>query len=106
MKYRILACAIVITGVAQAEWLSSRSVAAQGQAAAGAAAKGAVARTAWGDPDLQGKWAVAETGTPMERPNEFGNRELSRLLDNNLGEVITSRRSVKLHEEPGEKFAV
>ena len=90
MKYRILACAIVITGVAQAEWLSSRSVAAQGQAGAGAAAKAAVARTAWGDPDLQGKWAVAETGTPMERPKEFGNREL--VTDQELAARIASVR--------------
>lgn len=33
------------------------------------------ARTAWGDPDLQGKWQVADTGTPLERPAGFGNRE-------------------------------
>ena len=32
-------------------------------------------RTAWGDPDLQGKWTFANTGTPMERPAEFGERE-------------------------------
>ena len=32
-------------------------------------------RTAWGDPDLQGKWTFASTGTPMERPAEFGDRE-------------------------------
>jgi hypothetical protein len=32
-------------------------------------------RTAWGDPDLQGKWTFANTGTPMERPPEYGDRE-------------------------------
>lgn len=32
-------------------------------------------RTAWGDPDLQGKWTFANTGTPLERPAEFGDRE-------------------------------
>ena len=48
---------------------------AQAQAPANTGAGWAVPRTAWGDPDLQGKWAVAETGTPMERPAEFGNRE-------------------------------
>src|SRR5262249_26851692 len=32
-------------------------------------------RTAWGDPDLQGKWLVAETVAPLERPKELGNRE-------------------------------
>ena len=32
-------------------------------------------RTAWGDPDLQGKWTFASTGTLMERPAEFGDRE-------------------------------
>ena len=32
-------------------------------------------RTAWGDPDLQGIWNTANTGTPMERPTAFGTRE-------------------------------
>ena len=32
-------------------------------------------RTAWGDPDLQGIWNTANSGTPMERPTEFGTRE-------------------------------
>ena len=32
-------------------------------------------RTGWGDPDLQGIWNSANTGTPMERPTEFGTRE-------------------------------
>ena len=33
-------------------------------------------RTAWGDPDLQGVWQTANTGTPMQRPTELGDREL------------------------------
>jgi len=45
------------------------------QAPASTGAGWTVARTAWGDPDLQGKWAVADTGTPMERPADLGNRE-------------------------------
>lgn len=44
------------------------------------------ARTPWGDPDLQGKWRVAETGTPLERPIEFGNREF--LTDQELAKRI------------------
>jgi hypothetical protein len=32
-------------------------------------------RTPWGHPDLQGIWNIANTGTPMERPTEFGTRE-------------------------------
>jgi hypothetical protein len=32
-------------------------------------------RTPWGDPDLQGIWTNEDTGTPMERPARFGNRE-------------------------------
>ena len=32
--------------------------------------------TAWGEPDLQGKWPVGHlTGTPLERPEEYGDRE-------------------------------
>ena len=32
-------------------------------------------RTAWGDPDLTGIWSPGYTLTPLERPEEFGDRE-------------------------------
>ena len=47
----------------------------------------AVARTAWGDPDLQGVWDY-RTITPLERPDEFGGRE-----------VLTSEEAVELESE-------
>ena len=65
------------------------SLAAQAPGA-GAAAKWTPARTAWGHPDLQGKWAMADTGTPMERPKEFGDREF--LTDQELAAKIAAGR--------------
>ena len=56
--------------------LASGLAVAQSSSGSGAQANDWTApRTAWGDPDLQGKWTFASTGTPMERPPEFGDRE-------------------------------
>src|SRR5688572_17783717 len=34
-------------------------------------------RTAWGDPDLTGRWPLTNlNGTPVQRPAEFGERRL------------------------------
>ena len=41
-------------------------------------------RTPWGDPDLQGIWTYEVTTTPMERPEEFGDREF--LTDEEVAE--------------------
>ena len=49
------------------------------------------ARTAWGDPDLQGKWLVAETATPLERPKELGNREF--LTDQEIAKSLANYKS-------------
>jgi hypothetical protein len=46
------------------------------QAGKSADAKGGTWRTAWGDPDLQGKWQFAETATPMERPKQYADRAM------------------------------
>lgn len=59
---------------------------------AGQSGSWSVPRTAWGDPDLQGKWAVADTGTPMERPASLGNREF-------LTEAEVAERSGSLAKE-------
>jgi hypothetical protein len=91
MKCGILILAVVVTGVTQATWLGSASPAAQGQTPTGATTKWTVGRTAWGDPDLQGKWAVADTGTPMERPKELGNREF--LTDQEVKARIAALRT-------------
>src|SRR5437867_3965069 len=75
MKWRSVASAVVVASAVGMIAPGSGSVAGQRQNSTGGAAKWTVGRAAWGDPDLQGKWAVAETGTPMERSKEFANRE-------------------------------
>ena len=45
----------------------------------------AVLRTAWGDPDLQGTW-TASGATPMERPDEF--RERETLSDEEVAQFV------------------
>lgn len=53
-----------------------------------------VPRTAWGDPDLQGKWSNANTpGTPMERPVELGDREF--LTDEELSARIAAASAAR-----------
>src|SRR2546425_1893176 len=98
MKHGLLASAAVVAGLMQAASLGSGSAAAQGQSSSGATTKWTVGRTAWGDPDLQGKWAMGDTGTPMERPKEFGNREF--LTDAELtARVAALRRKAPESEE-------
>lgn len=88
MKYGLLASGAVVVGLLQATSPSQGALSAQGRPSAGTATTWRVAKTAWGDPDLQGKWAMADTGTPMERPTEFGNREL--LTDQELAARIAA----------------
>jgi hypothetical protein len=98
MRYGLLVSAAVVAGVIQAASLGSGSAAAQGQSSSGTTTKWTAGRTAWGDPDLQGKWAMADTGTPMERPKEFANREL--LTDAELAaKVERVRRQAPESEE-------
>src|ERR1700687_3579459 len=91
MTSRMLASAIVVAGAIQGISLHSGSAVAQGQNSAGGTTKWTGARTAWGDPDLQGKWLVAETGTPLERPKELGNREF--FTDQELATRIAAVRN-------------
>ncbi len=44
-----------------------------------------VPRTPWGDPDLQGIWTNENTGTPLQRPARFGDREF--LTDEEIAEL-------------------
>jgi hypothetical protein len=98
MNHGLLASAAVVAGLMQAASLGWGSAAAQGQSSSSATTKWTVGRTAWGDPDLQGKWAMADNGTPMERPKEFGNREL--LTDAELAaRVAALRRQAPESEE-------
>jgi hypothetical protein len=75
MKYRLVVSIAAAVGVLPLALHNVAPLAAQGQSSGGRPGWTAP-KTAWGDPDLQGKWSMAETGTPMERPAEFGNREL------------------------------
>ncbi|MCY4599844.1 MAG: hypothetical protein OXF27_07985 [Acidobacteria bacterium] len=44
-----------------------------------------VPRTSWGDPDISGIWSPGYTLTPLERPEEFGDREF--LTDEEVAEL-------------------
>ena len=89
MKYGLLASAAVVAGAMLVSSLGIGSVGA-GSVHPGGATKWTVGRTAWGDPEFQGKWAIAETGTPMERTKEFANREF--LTDQELATKIAAAR--------------
>jgi hypothetical protein len=89
MTYRFSVSVFVVAATILTGSIASRFAAAQGRSASDA--KWTPVRTAWGDPDLQGKWAMAETGTPMERPKEFGNREL--LTDQELAAKVAAAGS-------------
>lgn len=71
---RHLVTAMGLALVAAAVATASVSLMGQGQANS-TAATGWTQKTPWGDPDLQGIWVNENTGTPMERPAQFGDRE-------------------------------
>jgi len=49
-------------------------------------------RTSWGDPDLAGIYSNDdETGTPMERPNEFEGLTLATITPEKLAEIVAER---------------
>jgi hypothetical protein len=68
MRNRWLIAVSALTIVAATFALSSDRVAGQDS-------NWTAPRTAWGDPDLQGIWTNEQTGTPMQRPAQFGTRE-------------------------------
>ena len=84
MRCRILAVTALLAALMGGMSLASRSVAAQQSTTATWTAP----RTAWGDPDLQGKWTNANTGTPLERRVEFGDREF--LTDEELADKVAA----------------
>ena len=79
MRYGILASAVGLAIALVVVSPASGPLAAQGQRS-GKAWSG---KTAWGDPDLQGKWETAETATPMERP-----KAVSRALEDFFASVL------------------
>ena len=54
-------------------------------AKAGTAAPYKAPRTPWGDPDIQGNFTnLYETGTPLERPDQFAGRTLADVKGDEL----------------------
>ncbi len=97
MRYGLLASVALAAGALPLALPNLGSVSAQAPSAGGARTSWTAPKTAWGDPDLQGKWNMAETGTPMERPKELGNREL--LTDQ---EVAAKLRAPKAPTAPAD----
>ena len=68
-----------------------------GQTLTGAASSWASPRTAWGDPDLQGRWTNTTT-TPLERPDDLAERALltdeERVARDEAGDRARERRGV------------
>ena len=56
-----------------------------GAPAAGQSSDWTAPRTPWGDPDLQGIWTYENTGTPLQRPARFGERDV--LTDEEVAEL-------------------
>jgi hypothetical protein len=104
MKHGLLASAVVAAGVMQVISPGSGSLSAQGQPTTGGTTKWSVARTAWGDPDLHGKWAMADTGTPMERPKELGNREF--LTETELAARTAAIQGNRAPQDEAERSAI
>ena len=49
-------------------------------------------RTSWGDPDLAGIYSNDdETGTPMERPDEFEGLTLATITPEKIAEIVAER---------------
>src|ERR1700693_249515 len=75
MRRRLLASLGILTALIVVVSLALVPVAGQSPTARAAAKKWNPPRTAWGEPDLQGKWSYA-TVTPLERPGDQAGREV------------------------------
>jgi len=97
MRYGILASTAGLAFALAVVSPASRPLAAQGQRSAGAT-KTSTARTAWGDPDLQGKWEIADAATPMERPKDFATKTF--LTDQEVADRIARVRKQRAVTDP------
>ena len=79
-----------------AAWLAATAAPAQTVARATTDASQATPRTPWGDPDLQGIWDY-RTITPMQRPEEYGDREF--LTEEEVAK-LEKRAADRLDEPP------
>ena len=69
MRFRYTAAACGLAALVAVALMAGAPVAGQ------EAADFEAPRTSWGDPDLTGIWSPGYTLTPLERPEEFGDRE-------------------------------
>ncbi len=83
MRYRWLV-AVILPFVAAVIGAMTLSATGPG-AGASQPADWTVPQTPWGDPDLEGIWTNENTGTPMQRPGRFGDREF--LTDEEVAEL-------------------
>ena len=90
MTCRTLASAIVVAGATQGISLHTGSVAAQGPNSANGTNNWTVARTAWGDPDLQGRWTNTTT-TPLERPSDLAGKQVLTPEERAARDAATAR---------------
>ena len=92
MTHRCLAAAFVVSALAVLAPLGAFA-----QAPAGGAGEFAAPRTAWGDPDLQGRWTNTTT-TPLERPADLEGREFlteeERAARDEAGDVAREQRGI------------
>ena len=92
MTHRCLAAAFAVTAVVL---LAPAGVG--GQTQADGTSGGAAPRTAWGDPDLQGRWTNTTT-TPLQRPDDLAGRELlseeERAALDEAGDVAREQRGI------------
>ena len=94
MTHRCLMAALVMSALAV---LAPIDVSAQAPGGAAGVGESAAPRTAWGDPDLQGRWTNTTT-TPLERPADLEGREFlteeERVARDAAGDVAREQRGV------------
>ena len=92
MSHRCLAAALGVVVV-----VALAPVGVTGQTQAGGTSGWDAPHTAWGDPDLQGRWTNSTT-TPLERPADLAGRELlteeERAARDEAGDVAREQRGV------------
>ena len=90
--YRYLAAALTVAAL-----VVLAPMGALAQPPADGAGGSAAPRTAWGDPDLQGRWTNTTT-TPLERPEELAGREFlteeERAARDEAGDVAREQRGL------------
>src|SRR5688500_4110494 len=104
MRFLVLAT-LLVAAVVAADHLLAQSPAPRPPAPGarseprGAAASAPVPRTPWGHPDLQGTWDY-KTITPLERPQQFGDRQY---LTEEEAKALEERAGKRMDEPPSDE---